>query len=264
MALRKGIVVAVHPEDHSVDLVLADSFARLSGVQVCAGSASSRSGGIDLPDVGVRADKWDITRPTGEEVQALVDYVGRVPVVVGFIYPQISQMTHRDAKLRYSRHTSDVQTYTDGDGNMGLLHPSGAHIVIGTDPTPKDFSGQNADKSLAIDRNTSSNVLVKIELAGKAVVLTLKPDGEMSVECANATIKATESILFNAGQKIVLDAPDTQITGTLEVKEQVTVDSDIMSTGDQIAGPDGISQIRHIHTADGKPDTPGPTSPPLP
>ncbi|ELK5289398.1 hypothetical protein Q6670_004066 [Salmonella enterica] len=264
MALRKGIVVAVHPEDHSVDLVLVDNYARLVGVQVSAGSASSRSGGIDLPDVEVRADKWNIAEKTGQEVQALVDYVGRVPIVTGFIYPQISQMTHQDGKLRYNRHTSDVQTYTDGDGNMGLLHPSGAHITIGTAPDPKDFSAQNFDKNLTIDRNTKNKVYMRVALAGNVAVLTMTPDGActlhldktLDIECTTATIKAKE--------KIVLDAPDTQITGTLEVKEQVTVNSDIVSMGDQIAGPNQISQIRHIHTADGKPDTPGPTSPPLP
>lgn len=254
MALRKGIVVDVHPEDHSVDLVLVDNYARLVGVQVQAHTASSRSGSIELPDVEVRKDKWNIGEVTGQEVQALVDFVGRVPVVTGFLYPQISQMTHKDGKLKYHRHTSDVQTYTDGQGNMGLLHPCGAHIVIGTDANPKDFSGANFDKNSAIDRNKGNNVLIKVELSGKAVVLTMKPDGTVLMECKTATIKASDSI--------VLDTPQTHITGKLQVDEEVNTNSTITSKGDQLAG--GISTMHHKHLGDADAGSPSPTSEPMP
>lgn len=265
MALRKGIVVAVHPEDHSVDLVLVDNYARLVGVQVSAGSASSRSGGIDLPDVEVRADKWNIGEPTGQEVQALVDYVGRVPIVTGFIYPQISQMTHQDGKLRYNRHTSDVQTYTDGDGNMGLLHPSGAHITIGTAPDPKDFSAQNFDKNLTIDRNTKNKVYMRVALAGNVAVLTMTPDGActlhldktLDIECTTATIKASDSI--------VLDTPQTHITGQLTVDKETTMKANVGVTGtvtastDVIGGGKKLASHTHGGVESGSKETKGPS-----
>ncbi|HAV7961459.1 TPA: hypothetical protein JK846_003573 [Escherichia coli] len=159
-------------------------------------------------------------------------------------------MTHQDGKLKYHRHTSDVQTYTDGQGNMGLLHPCGAHIVIGTDANPKDFSGANFDKNSAIDRNKGNNVLIKVELSGKAVVLTMKPDGTVLMECKTATIKASDSI--------VLDTPQTHITGKLQVDKEVDTSSTITSSGDQIAG--GISTMKHLHggVQKGGDDTAGP------
>ncbi|EMD0638867.1 hypothetical protein VPZ60_004283 [Salmonella enterica] len=248
MALRKAIVVATHPKDHAVDLIMVDNYARFVGVQVLTASGSSRTGSNKIPRVRDRgADKWDIRKQTGQEIMATVDFIGQSPVVTGFLFPQISQMTFEDEGLEYERGDSDVIRYTDADGNMGVLHPSGAHITIGTSPDPKDFGGANFDKNLTIDRNTGNKVYLRVALAGNVAVLTMTPDGACSlhldktleIECTTATIKASE--------KIVLDAPDTQITGTLEVKEQVTVDSDIVSTGDQIAGPGNISQINHTH-----------------
>lgn len=245
MALRKAIVVGANPQDHSLDLVMVDNYSRYTGVQVQANSASSRTGSIDLPDVQPRENKWDISKPAEQEIQALVDFVGRTPIVTGFIYPQISQMTHADGKLKYNRHTSDVQTYTDGNGNMGVLHPSGAHITIGEAPEPKEFKGANADKSSAIDRNTDKKVHVRVALAGNVAVLTMFPDGHctlhldktLDIDCTTATIKASDSI--------VLDTPQTEITGKLHVKGEVTTDSTITSKGDQVAG--GISTMKHVH-----------------
>lgn len=258
MPLRKGIVVDVHPGDHSVDLVLVDNYARLVGVQVQAHTASSRSGSVELPDVEVRKDKWNIADRTGQEVMALVDFVGPTPIVTGFLYPQISQMTHQDGKLKYHRHTSDVQTYTDGEGNMGLLHPSGAHITIGAKPDPKDFSGQNVDKNLKVDRNTKSKVYLRVALAGNVAVLTMTPDGEctlhldktLNIDCTTATIKASDSI--------VLDTPKTHITGEVQIDGAVNTGSTITSKGDQVAG--SISQQGHKHggVEKGGDDTAGP------
>ncbi|ECN9265222.1 hypothetical protein ZL58_14395 [Salmonella enterica subsp. enterica serovar Typhimurium] len=251
MALRKALVVDVHPEDHSVDLLMVDNYARFVGVQVQVGTGSTRSGSIELPDVEVRKpDKWDISKRTGQEVMALVDFAGYVPIVTGFLLPQISQMTHTDGKLKYSRHTSDVQTYTDGEGNMGILHPGGAYITISEGGNPKDFTGGNFDKNLKVDRNTDKKVTVKVSLADKAVVVTLAPDGSCSIECKTATIKASDSIL--------LDTPVTTVSGTLHVKKEVTTDSSITSKGDQVAGADGISQIGHKHMGHGSGNPTGP------
>ena len=152
---RKGIVVATHPEDPSVDLVMVNDGSRLTGVQLMAPmGASARTGSIDLPEVPEKKDKWDITKETGQDMIAIVDYVGRTPVVTGFMYPQISQMTFKDPKMRFNRHQSDVMSYIDGDGNMGIIHPGGAFIQIGEKPEKPDLADKNADASLKADRNT--------------------------------------------------------------------------------------------------------------
>src|SRR5574343_844789 len=95
---RKGIVVDTHPEDNSVDLVMLDDGARLVGVKVMAFGASTRTGTIDLPEIPEKKDKWDITKPTGQEVEADVGCIGRQPYVAGFFFPPKNQMLWKDKK----------------------------------------------------------------------------------------------------------------------------------------------------------------------
>lgn len=207
---RKGIVVATHPEDHSVDLVMVDNGERLVGVQVQVPSGSSRSGTIDMPEVPEKKDKWDITQETGQDMHAIVDYVGRVPTVTGFLYPQINQMLFKDPKMRFSRHQSDVMSYIDGDGNIGIMHPGGAFIQIGEKPEKPELASKNADASLKPDRNTGKKVYLRVELAGNVARLTMTPDGtcELLLE-KDFDLKAKGDITMEAEGNISMKAGGT-------------------------------------------------------
>lgn len=246
MALRKAIVVATYPKDHACDLIMVDNYARFSGVQVLTASGSARTGSNKIPRVRDRgADKWNISQQTGQEVMATVDFIGSSPVVTGFLYPQISQMTFDEDGLEFERSDSDVIRYTDAEGNTGLLHPSGAYIIMGTKPDRRDFAGANFDKNLAVDRNTGTKPYYRIGMAGNVVELTFTPEGkvrliaqdEIYAECTQATIKASDGIL--------LDTPMVHATQNLHVDGDITTNGMVKSDGDQIAG--NISQIGHIH-----------------
>lgn len=223
MNLRKGIVVATHPEDHSVDLVMADDGSRLSGVQVLTPSGSARTGTVDMPDVPETKDKWDISKRNGQDMQAMVGFLGRNPVVVGFLYPQVNQVLSKDPKVRYSRHQSDVEWLIDGDGNIQLNHPGGAYVRIGETPDKVDTAGKNADGNAKADRNTGRKVNVRIGLAGNAVVLTMTPDGsvtfkleqDFSIEAEGAiAMKAKGDIsMETAGEFRVVATGDAKING---------------------------------------------------
>lgn len=226
----KGIVVATNPGDHSVDLVLSDG-RRLSGVQVSTPNGSTRSGTFDMPAVPAKADKWDITKMTGQDQIALVDWVGNVPIVTGFLFPQDSQMTFADPKLRVDRHQSDVTTSIDGDGNIQLSHPSGTYIRIGESPGAVDMSNKNEDKSLAVDRNTGRRVNIRIGLAGGVMELTMSPTGAVTLKCAQdidvetkgaANITAAGAATVKAAS-VTLDTPETHLTGNLTVAGSTTL-----------------------------------------
>lgn len=239
MAMRKGIVVATHPEDHSVDLVMVDNGERLTGVQVMTPTGSARTGSVDLPAVPEKKDKWDITKEDGQDMHAIVDYVGRNPVVTGFLYPQINQMLFKDPKMRFNRHQSDVMSYTDGDGNFGIMHPSGAFIQVGEKPEKPELVSKNADASLEPDRNTGKKVFLRVSLAGNVAELTMTPDGtctlklekdfeleakgHANITCNDATVKAAESV--------TIDTPETHCTGNLTVDGKLTYKGGMAGSG---------------------------------
>lgn len=232
MSLRIGIVVATHPEDHSVDLVMADDGSRLVGVQVLSGSASARTGTVDMPSVPPRADRWDISKTDGQDMKAVVGSVGRHPVVVGFLYPQINQILSKDPQLRYGRHQSDVEWSIDGDGNVQLSHPGGAYIRIGETPDKVSMAGQNADANSAADRNTGKQVNVRIGLAGNAVEVTLAPDGKVTFKLdSDFTVEAGGTATIKAPSGVLLDAPQTHCTGNLVVDGAISYAGGLSGSG---------------------------------
>lgn len=261
MSMRRGIVVEVHPEDHSVDLVMADDGSRLIGVQILTPNGSTRTGTVDLPEIPKRSDKWDITEQTGQDMLAVVGYVGGNPVVTGFLYPQVNQMTHTDPKLKMTRHQSDVIHTVDGDGNIQLAHPSGLYIRIGAEPDKTDYAGKNADEDSAVDRNTSTTPYVRLYMAGGKAVLTIAPDGAVSLTTettvdveaqgnisvtthADASLSADGDITVTAGGNI-----DVTADGNALVKAaHVTVDTPLTNfTGSvAIAGALSVTGISHM------------------
>jgi hypothetical protein len=218
--VKKGIVVATHPSDHSVDLVLADG-RRMVGVQVATPNGSTRSGTFDMPAVPEKADKWDITKLTGQDQIALVDFVGDIPVVVGFLFPQISQMTFDDPKMRVTRHQSDVMSMVDGDGNMQVTHPSGAYVRMGETADAVNLGSKNTDASLAADRNTGRKLFMRVVVPG-SFDLKITPDGQLSLTLSKGA---------------VIDAPDG-----------ITLNTPLVSVpnGDVVAS--GISLVNHVHS----------------
>jgi hypothetical protein len=227
--MKRGIVVATHPEDHSVDLVLSDG-RRLSGVQVMSPNGSARSGTVDMPAVPPKSgDKWDISQPNGQDQIAIVEFVGTVPVVVGFLFPQVSQMTFADPKLKVTRHQSDVVQIIDGDGNIDLLHPSGFSIRIGESPEHAQPAGKNFDKNLAVDRNTGRKPYIRLTMADGTAQLTIAPDGAI-------TLTTNKGISATCGEPVVVTAP------------KVTLDTPLVEVpnGDVVAS--GISLVNHVHS----------------
>lgn len=225
MSGRIGYVVDTHPEDNSVDLLMASDGARLIGVQVKTLDGSTRTGSVDLPAVPKKANKWDITKLTGQDLKALVDYYDGTPVVTGFLFPQINQVLSNDPKLKINRHQSDVITTVDGDGNTQMAWASGLYIRVAEDPNKVDMTGQNADENAVFDRNTGRQYHVRISLAGKQVEFTMSPngnalmelkgdldvaaDGHVNVVCNDSTVTASDSV--------TIDTPQTTITGHLSV-----------------------------------------------
>ncbi len=260
MSLKKGIVVAVHPEDHSVDLVMTNG-ARLIGVQVQTSNGSTRSGTVDLPDVPAKSNKWDISKRTGQDMEAVVGYIDGLPVVTGFLYPQINQMLSKDARALSARHQSDVTWNIDSQGNTQILHPSGTYIRIGETPDAAPVDGTNADGNAKIDRNVDRKVNVRIGLAGNVCVITMTPDGAVTMTMdKDFTVETKEGINLKAEKDIVMESG-----GSIRLKAATEIITDAPKvtnpSGDIIAT--GVSLINHRHK-DTAPLVGGQSGPPIP
>lgn len=169
-----------------------------------------------MPEINPAGDKWDITKTTGQDMKALVSFVGTNPVVTGFLFPQVNQMLLKDGKSRRYRHQSDVETLIDGDGNIQVTHPGGTYIRIGEAVDKDTLAGKYADTSTG-DRNTGRLVNVHIGMAGGTATLTIAPDGSVTLKTeTTVNIEAAGSVTVKASS-VMLDASETTITGNLTI-----------------------------------------------
>lgn len=230
--MKRGIVVATHPEDHSVDLVMSDG-RRMVGVQVMTSNGSSRSGVFDMPAVPVKKDKWDISKETGQDQIAIVDFVDGLPVVVGFLFPQVSQMTLDDPKTRMTRHQSDVIEMLDGNGNYQYMHPAGAAVIIGESVMRPIIANKNTDKNLKVDKNLNRRVHIFLGTKEDASNLKLLDTGNAilhgdmlaKMDSTYVTLDATvrvflkgPDILIEASKGVKIKAPKIELEATDEIK----------------------------------------------
>lgn len=213
--LKIGRVVATHPEDHSVDLVMIEDNARIAGVQVLAWSAGGNFGTHDLPQPDPAGDNWAIATPTDRDMIAVVGAIGRQAVVIGFLFPQISQMLFKDQNRRVTRHASDVYTSIDGAGNSEFFHPSGAYVRFGTNPAHEDLTGADSDGKWAITKNTGNQVHIHVQQAGNTASLDIAPNGAIVINTA-ATVSVT------AAGNITLTAPNLNIAANVAITGTVT------------------------------------------
>lgn len=221
--LKLARVVNVHPESHSVDLVVMDDNRRFSGVKVLAGSAG---GDFGISGLAVPTNTGYDARNSGKrDIYAVIDWMGFTPVVLGFLHPEVSQVLFRDKERMVYRHPSDVYLTVDGEGNTELHHPSGAFVRLGTSPAHEDLSGKDVDGVWAISRNTDKAVHIRIEQAGGGAYVDIDPAGNVVVKAA----------------KVTLNTPLTVCTGDLGVK------GNIGALGDITAGGGSVSLKNHIH-----------------
>lgn len=209
--LRQGYVVATHPADHSVDIVMTDNGQRLIGVPVLTPNGSGTSGTFNMPPVPDRGDKkWDISdRKEGEQI-AYVGFTRGGPVVLGYQFPRNNQMTFEDGKRFVFRHPSDVTLTIEETGAMHLRHPSGLGISIGTpsDERNGDNSG-NFNANFALKNNTGATTNISISMPG----FSLKADK------AGVKIKAKKIMLDGA----VSTSEDLKVGGSVIPNTKVSM-----------------------------------------
>lgn len=249
--MRIGIVVATHPEDGSVDLIMTDDYSRLAGVQVMTSSGNASAGASDLyaPEERSGNDKWDLSKVTPDNPIACVNFNGVMPIVVGFIRPQIGQSNFAEKNLRVQRHMSDVYSTLNAAGDFELSFPNGTFLRIGASPDHVDLTGQDVDGKWKIGKNTGAASHLRLVLGnGGATKADLHIDpsgnvtgtfqgtgnltfiGDVVVNAPNVTIN-TQTATVNASTKVELATPLVHCTQALTVEGLITGRGGLNVTG---------------------------------
>lgn len=260
--MNLGKVVAVHPEQHSVDILILDDGRRLSGVPVVTtmGSSSSGLAGLVAPESQNAEDPFDAPSHSNRDLIAVVGFYGTKPVVLGFLFPEVSQCLFADLDRYMNRTASDVYWTVDGLGNAELFHPSGAYVRFGTAPEHEDLTGQDFDGAFNTSRNTANLVNIHVAQAGNKATVNIAPDGEIMVTSqknisvigdAQINLTSTATMNFSSSAAINVNTQDAlHVVSTNPVTvnaPKVTVNAALVEvpSGDVTAG--GVSLKNHTH-----------------
>ncbi|GIM45250.1 hypothetical protein DNHGIG_07990 [Collibacillus ludicampi] len=195
----EGKVIAIHPEDSSVDVALFGGQI-LRRVRVLFNSANTVAGFRYLASVANNDDAQntpngivDKAIPTKiADTFATIIYVqGQtlVPRVIGFTFPNDAQMHVNELGLAMFRHESGVYSLIDKNGHHEIHYPDGSYIIFGPDTTPKTLAtGDQAQEWNP--PNTTTPINLTINLAQQGVTI--------SVQNGNVTINGAKQINLNA------------------------------------------------------------------
>jgi hypothetical protein len=239
-AIELGRVVASYPQGQSID-VLLDNGSRLANVQVMTLDASDASGSAHIPDVGGPADdsRWSHTAAFSRTVRAVVGFIRGIPVCLGFLFPQVSQMTFNEKNRKVTRHPSDVYTSIDDAGNFELYHPSGTYLRIGSSPSHEDLTAKDFDGMWKIARNTGAapHVHLGVSNAGASVAsLDFDPSGNVTLQ-NNGTLNATSGGAATVkAPSVKVDSPTTTFTGAVIVEGAFTFQSGMTGSAGEGGG----------------------------
>lgn len=236
MSLRLARVVHTHPEDNSVDIAMLDDNSRHVAVQVLAIGASTNTGLVDLPEPAKTSNEWGQSERTDRDIIAVVSMLAGtpVPIVVGFLFPQVNGVLFADKNLKITRHASDVYSTINDTGDIELSHPSGTFVRIAENPAHVNLTGTDFDKRWKIEKNTASAPFLAVVVKNAGVLkarLEIDPDGNITVEhegnlvvntAGNANITVDgDTVLVSAD--VTVDSPTTTITGDVLIQGSLSV-----------------------------------------
>lgn len=231
--LRWGKIVDTHPEDHSVDLIMLDDGSHMIGVPVLTPVGGTNFGLAAMvqppiteqPGVAREDAKWNIEEHPEREIRAAVLYFFRMPVVIGFQFPQINQMTFDRLNFHLNRHPSDVYSTIDNEGNIEVAHPSGTFIRIGTTAAHEDLTGRDFDGLWAIrnNRTTAVHLNVSVSNAGAhRASLHIAPDGAVTIRTVGTLSLHSDGAATITAPSLTINAP-VAVTGATLTHQGVNV-----------------------------------------
>lgn len=232
---RIAKVTRMVPEAHACDLIFLDNLGRSRMVQIMAGVTNS-TGLVDLPVPTVDAQVSQRATKVAD-LYAVVMPVGGVPLVWGFLPPQVSQLMFKGRpNFRVMRHGSDVYSTLEDDGTYTMAWPNGTYLKVGAATAKEDLTGKDFDGQWAIKRNTAVAPHVHLVVADGtgAAKATLDIDPTGAISATGASFSVT--------------SPQNTINGPLHVTQNITCDQTVTGTVDVVGG--GKSVKGHTHNVE--------------
>jgi hypothetical protein len=243
-----GIVVAVYPEGNSIDVLMPKTGDQLANVQCAAFTGSSNSGVMDLPEIGLPVDdtRWNlqIANNATRFVRAIIQNVDGMPICMGFLLPQLTQMTFQRNNFRVSRHASDVYSTTNETGDHEWYHPSGTFLRVAASPAHEDLTAKDLDQSWKIAQNTAAAPYVNLVVANagaQVAQIEVDPSGNINITHngnltvntkgnAAVTVEGTTTVTSTGAADlkaptVTIDSPQTTCTGALTVQGGLTFEA---------------------------------------
>ncbi len=178
-------IVSAHPEGNAVDVVNVRTGARTSGVQVLCDMASATFGssGLMAPSEQDDPKPFDADLDPARVMYGLMIDAG-VPLLLGFLPPQVSQILFADKNRFVWRHPSDLYLTAQDNGDVELAHPSGTFLRIAATAPHEDLTGKDYDKKWAIARNLDAAPWISLAVANAGAAphttLTIDPNGNVA------------------------------------------------------------------------------------
>lgn len=203
----EGKVIAVNPEDSTVDVALyggqilrhvrilfnsastVAGYKYLTSVQNTDSAQNSQNGVIDKAVLTHKAD----TLATIVYVQGQT----LAPRVIGFSFPLDAQMHVNELGLALFRHESGVYSLIDKSGHHETHYPDGSYIIASTeeDPAPKELISEGQ----TWDIPQGDNVNLKIHLAQGVDIKVSGNQIIMSAGSASLTIDGNSGSVTASG-----------------------------------------------------------------
>lgn len=165
-------------------------------------------------------------------MNAVVAFARGAPVVLGFLLPQVGQMTFSDKNRRVDRHVSGVYSTIDGAGSLEVHHPSGTYLRMAASPAHEDLTGQDFDGRWAVPAADPVHVHLEVKNGGGTTVLIdLAPSGAVTVHATGAVQVVADGGATVQAPTVTLDSPATHCTGALTVDGLLTYKAGMSGIG---------------------------------
>ena len=185
----------IHPESGSCDVTLMGSLRPLAGVHILSSMNGTDFGYTNLVDPAYQPDNIYEQGNTGiRDCYGIVVFLDdKTPVIIGFNYPEISQMLFERHNFKIDRHGSDHYETLNGNADSEEYHPSSSYIRFAENLDHEDLTHLDYDKLWEITRNLEKAPGIRLRIAHRDPKhLDRPPHVYATIQCdANGNIDIT-------------------------------------------------------------------------